>query len=96
MDYNVPYEVDLGVPETVLNNDQMLAVTKWFCENVITSHPQAAGIPAHFEMDWINIFDENFLALSHAAPNLSYIRRTVHGARIFFQIMQLQQVKTVA
>ena len=48
VDYNVPYEVDLGVPENVLNNDQMLAVTKWFCENVITSQPQAAGIPAHF------------------------------------------------
>ena len=60
VDYNIPYEVDITVPPTVLNNDQMLAVIKWFCENVITSHPLAAGIPAHFEMDWINLSDEKF------------------------------------
>ena len=86
----------MTVPQTVLNNDQMQAVIQWFCANVITSHPLAEGVPAHFQMDWINISDEKFTALWPAAPDLSYIRRTVHGARMFLQLMQLQQVKTVA
>ena len=42
VDYtSVPYEVDLNVPQTVLNNDQMQVVISWFVTNVITSHPLA-------------------------------------------------------
>ena len=88
VDYNIPYEFDITVPPIVLNNDQMQAVIQWFCANVITSHPLADDIPAHFEMDWIHISDEKFTALRTASPNLSYIRRTVHGARMFLQIME--------
>ena len=52
VDYtSVPYEVDLNVPQTVLNNDQMQAVIQWFCTNVITSHPLAEGVPTHWK--WI-------------------------------------------
>ena len=58
VDYNIPYELDTLFPTTQLNNDQMLAVVKWFCENVITSQPLVAGIPSHFEMDWFNLSDE--------------------------------------
>ena len=54
------------------------------------------GVPAHWKMDWINISDESFTALRTLAPDLAYIKLTVHGARKFLQLVELQQVKTVA
>ena len=75
---------------------QMHAVVKWFVENVLTSQPLVAGIPSHFQMDWFNLSDERMLALRTACPGLSYICRTIHGARQFLQIMEVQGVKTIA
>ena len=92
----VPYQVALEVPLTVLNNDAMAGVTQWFLTNVLTSHPAAGGVAAHWEMDWFSISDISFSALRNAAPDLVYIKRTIHGLRMFLQLMELQQVKTVA
>ena len=79
VDYNaVPYEVALEVPQTVMNNDTMQAVISWFVTNVITSHPLAGGVAAHWEMDWIAISDDSYAALRVAAPDLAYIKRTIH------------------
>ena len=97
VDYNaVPYEVALEVPQTVMNNDTMQAVISWFVTNVITSHPLAGGVAAHWEMDWIAISEDSYAALHVSALDLAYIKRTIHGARMFLQLMELQKVKTVA
>ena len=47
----VPYQVALEVPQKVLNNDTMTAVTQWFVTQVLTSHPAAGGVAAHWEID---------------------------------------------
>ena len=91
-----PYEVALEVPVTVLSNDVMAAVTQWFISDVLTSVPAAGGVSAHWELDWFNIPDLSFNAFKAAAPDLVYIKRTIHGLRQFLQIMELQQIKTVA
>ena len=92
----VPYQVALEVPQTVMNNDTMTAVIQWFVTNVLTSHPLAGGVAAHWQMNWFDISDNSFAALRAAAPDLAYIKRTIHGSRMFLQLMELQQVKTVA
>ena len=79
----VPYEVALEVPVTVLSNDVMTAITQWFISDVLTSHPAAGGVSAHWELDWFSIPDLSFTALKTAAPDLVYIKRTIHGLRQF-------------
>ena len=96
VDYSMPYIVDTTVPTTVLNNDVMSNIVKWFCENIISTQPLENGIPAHFQMDWHLISDEKMAALRTAAPALSYVRRTVHRLRQFLSVMELQAVKVNA
>ena len=92
----VPYQVALEVRLTVLSNDTMTAITQWFVTDVLTSHLAAGGVSAPWATDWFSIPDLSFAALKTAAPDLVYIKRTIHGLRQFLQLMELQQIKTVA
>ena len=94
--YIVPYEADLGIPTVVLNNDKMADLVKWFATNLIRNQPVVGVIPNHFVMDWYGLSQEKLTDMQNVAPNLSYIRRYVHGLRHLLQICEIQSVKVVA
>ena len=94
--YIVPYEADLGIPTVVLNNDNMADLVNWFATNLIRNQPVARDIPNHFVMDWYGLPQEKLTAMRNVGPNLSYIRRDVHGLRHLLQILEIQAVKVVA
>ena len=92
--YQMPYVADLSVPSVVVKKDTMKELIGWFVTHLIRNQVAEGNVAAHFIMDWYGMSLDKLTAMRTIAPNLSYIKRDIHGLRHLLHICEKDSVHT--
>ena len=100
--YPQPYIYE--APYITIPHEVMLDLIQWFTTRALMIQPAipayaVAGIIAQEErmvLDWFNLQDEPYLALQVAAPQLSGLKRDIHGLRTLLTVLLEQSLGTRA
>ena len=101
--YPVPYTWT-EPPHITIPHEVMLDLIRWFTTRVLMITPAVpadavAGVIAQGErmvLDWFNLQEEPYLALQVEAPQLSGLKRDIHGLRILLTALLEQSLATRA
>ena len=91
-------------PHITIPHEIMLDLIQWFTTRALVIQPiipadAGAGILAHDErmaLDWFNLQDKPYQALQAATPQLSGLKRNIHGLRTLLTILFEQSLGTRA
>ena len=78
-----------------INHETMLDLVQWFTTRALVIQPAipadpGAGILAQAErmqLDWFNLQSEPFQAMQVVAPQLSGLRRNIHGLKQILRVL---------